>query len=210
MQTGPQEHRRISALIAELAHAGAGDRIRMGDIVAALGDRAFALLILIFALPNAIGLGGIPGLSTIFGVPQIFIAIQMAMGRERPWLPRWVLDKSLARGDFVKMTERAAPYMARAERVLRPRWPAMCTPAVERFLGVVFAVLAAIVSLPIVFGNQPPAIAMAVISLGIIERDGLYIAIGLILSVIATLIAVAVVAGFAAGAVLLVRHFIGI
>ncbi len=192
-----QGTRKVSEILAELS-AGAGERVRLRDLVNALGDRAFGLLILIFALPNAVGLGTIPGLSTVFGVPQIFIAVQMALGWHKPWLPNWVLEKSLARGDFRHMVDKSTPYLRRAETLLRPRWAFMSSYLAERLLGIVFAVLAAIVALPIPGGNWPPAIAMAFISIGLVERDGLYVAIGLGVAVIAVVLAGAIVLGGAA------------
>src|SRR5262249_49194014 len=171
------------------------DRVRLRDLVAALEDRAFGLLILIFALPNAVGIGAIPGVSTIFGLPQVFLAIQMMLGFERPWLPEWVLDKGIAQQDFASMIERSTPHLLKVERVLRPRWLFMSSFLAERILGGVMAVMATIVSLPIPFGNQPPAIAMALISLGVIERDGLFVVFGLASAVVALAVAGAVVVG---------------
>lgn len=199
---------KVSAILDGLVQERS-ERVRLADLVNALGDRAFGVLILIFALPNAVGLGAIPGLSTVFGVPQIFVAAQMALGLHRPWLPRWLLEKSIAQGDFVKMVDRSRPYLLKAERVLRPRWPAMSSYVAERVLGVVFVMLASIVSLPIPLGNQPPAVAMAVISIGLVERDGVYVTIGLVVSVVAVALAGAVVLGGAAALIFLFRQIFG-
>jgi hypothetical protein len=200
---------KVSAILDGLAQESTA-RVRLADLVNALGDRAFGVLILIFALPNAVGLGTIPGLSTVFGLPQIFVALQMALGLHRPWLPRWLLERSIARADFTKMVDRSRPYLLKAERILRPRWPAMSSYVAERFLGVVFVVLAAIVSLPIPLGNQPPAVAMAFISIGLVERDGLYVTIGLGVAVIAVALAGAVVLGGAAALLFLFRQVFGV
>lgn len=203
-----QSTRKISEILTELA-ASAGPRVRMRDLVNALGDRAFGLLILVFALPNAIGLGTIPGLSTVFGVPQMFIAAQMAMGWHKPWLPDWVLEKSLERADFLKIVDRSTPYLVRAEKLLRPRLAFMSSFVAERCLGIVFLVMAAIVSLPIPGGNWPPAVAMAFISIGLVERDGLYILIGLGVAAIAVLVAGAVIGAFIAAVYLAFVHLFG-
>jgi hypothetical protein len=203
-----QGTRKVSEILAEAA-ASAGDRVRLRDLVNALGDRAFGLLILIFALPNAVGLGTIPGLSTVFGVPQLFIAVQMALGWHKPWLPDWVLEKSLARSDFQHMVDKSTPYLRRAEKLLRPRWAFMSSFFAERLLGLVFAGLALIVALPIPGGNWPPAIAMAFISIGLVERDGLYITIGLGVAVIAVLIAGTVIGAGGAAIYLAFTHLFG-
>lgn len=200
--------RKVSAILAEIA-ADSGDRVRLRDLVNALGDRAFGLLILVFALPNAVGLGTIPGLSTIFGLPQMFIAVQMMLGWHKPWLPNWLLDKSLARGDFQTMIDKSTPYLQRAETLLQPRWPALSSAFAERLLGLVFLLLATIVAMPIPGGNWPPAVAMAFISIGLVERDGLYITLGLGVSFIAVCIAGAVIAATGAALYFAFIHLFG-
>lgn len=207
---GPQPNgRKVSALLAEIAQSADGERIRLRDIVDRLGDRAFSILILIFALPNAVGLGAIPGVSAVFGLPQLFVALQMALGRERLWLPDWLLDRSLARADFAKMVAKSMPYLERAERLLRPRVLSLSGYVAERIWGAVFAILAGIVSLPIPLGNQPPAIAMAIMSMGLVARDGLYVAIGLAVAILSIAIAGAVVAGGAAAVYLIFNQVFG-
>lgn len=209
MTPHPHDARKISDVLATILNDAKGERISLRELVSALDDRAFGLLILIFALPNAIGLGTIPGVSTIFGLPQIFLAAQMMVGMDRPWLPDWVLDKSLARSDFATMVEKSTPPLVRIEKYLRPRWPAMSSYVAERLMGAVFLAMAAIVSLPIPLGNQPPAVAMALMSLGVIARDGMFVVIGLAVSVVAVLLAGAVVVGGAAAIWLLIRQIIG-
>jgi hypothetical protein len=207
----PHKHdsRKISDLLIELGRNGTGDRIKLGDLLSVLGDRAFAISMLFLALPNAVGLGAIPGLSTVFGLPQIVLALQMAVGMERPWLPQWLLERTIARKDLDTMIAKSMPYLLRMEKVLRPRWEVMSSYAAERCLGAVFVVLASIVSLPIPLGNQPPAVGIALISLGLVERDGLFIVFGLVTSVIAVVIAAAVVV-LGAGAIwLVVTHLFG-
>ncbi len=203
-----QGTRKTSEILAELA-ASAAPRIQLRDLVNALGDRAFGLLILVFALPNAIGLGTIPGLSTVFGVPQMFVAAQMALGWHKPWLPDWVLDKSLERGDFQTIVDRSTPYLQRAEKLLRPRWAVMSSYFAERLLGLVFLLLATIVAMPIPGGNWPPAVAMAFIAIGLVERDGLYIVIGLVVAVIAVCIAGAVITAALAALYFAFIHLFG-
>lgn len=209
MTAHPHDTRKISDLLTELGRNGTGDRVKLGDLVSVLGDRAFSISMLILALPNAVGLGAIPGLSTVFGLPQIFLALQMAVGLERPWLPQWLLGRTIARKDLDTMITKSMPYLLRIEKVLRPRWEVMSSYVAERCLGAVFVALASVVSLPIPFGNQPPAIGIALISLGLVERDGLFIVFGLIASVIAVAIAAAVVLAGTAAVWLLITHLFG-
>lgn len=201
-------HRKVSEIIADLA-SQPKDRVSLADLMAVLEHRAFGVLMLILALPNAVGLGTIPGLSTVFGVPQVLISIQMIFGAPRPWLPRWLAEKSIAMSDFRIMVTKAVPYLVKMERLLQPRLEATTSQAAERFLGVVFLILAVIVSLPIPFANQPPAVAQVLIALGLIERDGVFVLLGLVASLVALSIAGVVGLGIIAGIYLAIVQLFG-
>ncbi|MBI1245801.1 MAG: exopolysaccharide biosynthesis protein [Alphaproteobacteria bacterium] len=198
----------VSSLLLELRARGR-ERVRIADLIEALDHRAFGAAMLLFALPNAVGIGTIPGVSTLFGVPQIVLAFQMILGFERPRLPAWLLERSIARKDFETFVDRGVPHLQRLERHLKPRLTALAEGRFERVLGLVFLVMATIVSLPIPFGNQPPAVAMALVALGQVARDGAFVAVGLVAGIFALAIALAVVAGGAAVIWLAIQHLFG-
>ncbi len=201
-----QHNRRaISAVLADLREHAARDRVTLGDIVATFGGRAIALVILICALPNAVGLGMIPGVSTIFGLPQLFAGMQLAIGIERLWLPARLLRRSITGADLARVVDAAAPHLARIERVLRPRWLPLSSAVAERLLGLIVAILALIQALPIPFGNQPPAIAAALLAIGLIARDGWFVMLGLVVAVAAVAFLAGIVLG-GATAVKAVTH----
>jgi hypothetical protein len=208
MTEQPGNHRKVSQIIGELATSSKA-HVRLADLLAVLDERAFGVLMLILSLPNAVGLGAIPGLSTVFGVPQIFVALQMIVGAHRPWLPGFVLQRSIPMSDFRTMVLKAAPHLQRIERILQPRLAIMSTNIVERLLGLVLLLLSIIVALPIPFANQPPAVAQALLALGLIERDGVVILIGLGVAAIATAIAILVGGGILAGIYFAARAVIG-
>ena len=56
------------------------------------------------------------------------------------------------------------------------------TPIAERGVGVAMLILAIIIALPIQFGNTLPAIAIVLICLGLIEKDGLIIAVSALIT----------------------------
>jgi hypothetical protein len=206
MHNDDSHPRKISELLAEFAEAKRNGRVTIAELADNFDERAFGVLMLILSLPNAVGLGAIPGLSTVFGLPQIFFALQMAVGREDPWLPGWLAQRSISGGDFRAMVDKAMPYLLRAERTLKPRIEALTSRFAERLIGILFVVLATIVSLPIPLGNQPPAIAMAIVSLGMIERDGAFVAGGAVVGALATALALVVVLGGAAAIYLALKQ----
>jgi hypothetical protein len=206
--SAPANHRKVSQIIAALAREPK-ERVRLADLVAVLDERAFGVLMLILSLPNAVGLGTIPGLSTVFGIPQIFVSLQMILGRPRPWLPAFVLERSIAMKDFRTMVDKAEPHLVRIEKLLRPRLAIMSSIVIERLLGLVLLLLSIIVTLPIPFANQPPAVAQGLIALGLIEQDGVVVSLGVVVAAIATAIAVAVGGGILAGIYFAAKALLG-
>jgi len=167
-----------------------------------LGDRAFGALILLLAIPNVLP---VPGLSTVTGLPIVLVAGQLALGWTQPWLPRRLGAVSMEREAFLRVLQRAHPYVERIERrLLRSRLPALTSPLAERLLGVVMMVLAGVLALPVVFGNQPAAFALALLALGLIEKDGAFVIAGLVAGVVALAIVAAVLFGFAEGLLILI------
>jgi hypothetical protein len=207
MPDSSREYRpEISAALDNLTRSVA-DRVTMGELVDRLGGRAFGLLILVLAIPNAVGLGTLPGLSTVFGVPQLLIALQRTAGRDHPWLPRRLRARSVARADLERVIGKTRKYLHKIERVLRPRWPAFTSPIATRLVAAVVALLAALISLPLPFANQPPAIAITVLAVGMIAGDGLVVALGLFVSLVAVALAAGIVVGGAGGLIALAHQF---
>lgn len=175
-----QRARPLSQLLTELGVDRSRDRVSVADLLFALRDRALAALLLIFALPNVVPVP--PGTSALLGAPLLFLAAQLALGR-RPWLPKVIANRSMPRSHFSALVSRLTPWLARAERLLRPRWVLLCHPPAEYAVGLVCLLLATLVFLPIPLGNMMPALAICLFALGILERDGAWVLAGLITSV---------------------------
>ncbi len=60
-----------------------------------------------------------------------------------------------------------------ADRLLRPRWIAMSNRRLRPLWGVWIALMAALIFIPLPFGNVLPAISLVLLSLGWMFRDGL-------------------------------------
>jgi hypothetical protein len=166
----------LSAVLRQLAAEPGRERVSVRDLFTALGDRALAALLFVFAVPNVIP--SPPGLSTVLGVPLLFLSAQLLLGR-KAWLPEFIARRSMARADFESLLNRVLPWLQRAEKLLRPRLSGLALPPMEYLLGFICLALAVVLVLPIPLGNNPPALAIALISLGILERDGLWILAGL-------------------------------
>jgi hypothetical protein len=178
---------RTSEVLGTLTH-GTSERVTFRAILGDLQHRAVGFATLVFALPCCLPMP--PGIPTICGIALVIIALNLIAMRRKLWLPAAIADKSVARADLKRIVDWATPLMRRLERYCKPRLPIVTESAGKMLVGAVILVLGAIMILPIpLLGNMPPAFAASVIALGMTERDGLVVLIGLVVSVAAVAIA---------------------
>lgn len=175
----------LIAILQSLAGDDSRARICVGDLLSAMGDRAFGALMLVFALPNIVPTP--PGTSAITGTPLVFLAAQLLCGKS-PWLPRVISQRSLAREDFARVVAKIVPVLIRVQKLLCPRFQALLSPPCERLIGLTCLVLAVILALPIPLGNILPAIAICCFSFSFLERDGLFAMLGAAFSVVSLVV----------------------
>ena len=183
---------RLSAILKAIASAQDKERVAVADLLEALRHRALGALIFIFAVPNALPMP--PGVSAILGAPLLFLTFQLMVGMP-PWLPKLITDRSLSRVDFERVVNTISPWLAKAEAIMRPRLTFLARRPSVNIVGLISLVLAIILFLPIPLGNMLPSIALAIMSLGLLERDGVWIVIGLVTAVVSVVIVWGVVWG---------------
>lgn len=173
----PRQHKTtLSAMLQAMADDESRERIAVADLLAALGDRALAALLFVFALPNVLPMP--PGTSAVFGVPLVLLAGQMAFNM-RAWLPSFIASRSMARHDYATLVRRITPWLARAERLMKPRLTPLAIGPMESVVGAVCLLMSIVLLLPIPLGNMPPAFAVCLLAMGILERDGVWVLAGL-------------------------------
>jgi hypothetical protein len=196
----------LSQVLSAIAADPVRDAIGVNDLITLLGGRGRAGLILLFALPNV--LPAPPGMSGVLGLPLLYLSFQMMLGRV-PWLPRFIGHRSMPRDRFALLVDTAAPWLARAERLLRPRWSWLINHRAERVIGAFCLLLAAVLALPIPFGNMLPALAISLIALGVLERDGLWVMIGTVTGLVSLFIVSGVVYALVRSTIFLLLNAFG-
>lgn len=182
---GLRTHLSLSTLLLEFADTFGHERVCVRDIIDSLGQRSFGFILLIFALPNSLPMIGIPGVSTVTGLPMLFVAVQMALGHQRVYLPRWIADRTMATADFQALVRKVSPWLKRIEKLMKPRIWVLTQGNAERWLGAFCVLLAFLLVLPIPLGNLLPALGILFIALGLIENDGVCVLVGLTIGVAA-------------------------
>ena len=201
--------RRISSILEALPRAVQGDRISFGDLVDAFQHRAYGPLIVVFAAPNMLPVA-LPGISAVLGAPLILLTAQLMLGRDRPWLPGFLRRRSLARASFEGLVARIVPRIRRIEQMVSPRLLLITGMLGKRVIGALGLVLALIIMLPVPFGNAVPGLALVVMSIGLLGRDGLAVLAGGLIGVAGLVIASGFVYGAMLAGLALVRGGIGV
>ncbi|WP_297507509.1 exopolysaccharide biosynthesis protein [uncultured Caulobacter sp.] len=154
--------------------------LTVGEMLEAFESRAFGAMLLVFGLLNTLPLP--PGSSTILSLPILFLAPQIALGAETPWLPRRLIEKPLKRDDLRGLFRRLAPIVRGMQLVTRPRLRLLFAPLGERAIGVICTLLALVLVLPIPLGNLAPGATVAVLALALLQRDGVLALLGYLMT----------------------------
>lgn len=186
----PEGKKRFSQILDAIGADERRERVSVSDLMRAMDARAVAALILLFALPNVVPTP--PGTSSILGLPLLYLTAQMMLGK-LPWLPAIIADRSMTRSDFNSFVGRVTPLLARAERLLKPRLLFVTSATGERIIGGICLTLAIVLALPIPLGNMLPAFAISLMALGVLERDGLWVIIGVLVGILSLVIVSGVV-----------------
>lgn len=175
-------HEPASAVLARIARETPEERIPLGTLIDALGERTFGLVMLVLALPCAIPfLYGVP---QIVSVPMIFVAGQMLVGRDALWLPAGLRARAFGRADFAAMVARAEPWLLRFERLSRPRLVALARPPLDRVAALAMLIASLSIAVPLPLTNTVPGIGVAILAVGLIERDGVLVLAGAVVALV--------------------------
>lgn len=172
----PDESRTFSDVLDRLGQEGPA-KLSLREMVEAFGERGFGALILLLALMALFPWP--PGGKAVFSVPIILIAAELALQRDRIWLPRWLLKLSVSRDAYRSAARRILPRLRKVERLTRPRWPALTGEIADVVVGVICILLALMMALPVPFGDALPALTLALFALAVIQRDGVFVVAGL-------------------------------
>ena len=185
-------HPKLKSLSELLAGAADGDTvlISVGELLHRLSARGLAPVVLAMGLLNIVTI--IPGSSTILGLPLVFLGISLMIGARTLWLPQRFRDRTFDRVKLKTMIDRVIPYVHKLEKLAHPRyWPGM-NGLLDRVYGAFIFCLALCIALPIPFGNTMPALAVILVSLGFMARDGLWVVAGLFVATLAVGIVIGV------------------
>jgi hypothetical protein len=190
------EHAPEDTIVSVLRRIGSHseeERLTLGEILDSLDHRAYGFVLLLLAAANFTPGPSMPGFSTLFGLPAMAMAAQMMLGWSRPWLPPRLARLSMPRRRFTATVAKALPMIARLDRVLRPRLTWLANLTGHRWTGAAALLQAVLLCLPLPLYPMAPATSLVLMSLGMIGRDGLMLALGHVAGVAALALAIAMI-----------------
>ena len=172
---------RTSKILRELLEKNPDKSFTVQKIVDSLGgSSSFGTSLLAFSIPEVLPIP-IPGLFTIVVIPTGIISAQMIAGNKQLKLPKFLLKRSIPRKVLATAIHSILPFLEKTEKYVKPRWRWAVHPAAQRFIGTFVFLLALAIALPVPGTNMPLAIAIFIIALGLIEKDGMLITLGILI-----------------------------
>lgn len=189
---GSQMKKRRSGALRGLAQVGTRKKPHgstFGDVLESLGDRSFGWGLMLVGFMNMLPLP--PGTNMVLGLPILFIAAQMIIGRKTLWLPGFITNRFIAREKWRAGALSALPFARPLARLTRVRYLRVFHGKAERPLGLLLLVTGVVLCLPIPLTGWLPAISCFVIGIGLVEHDGAIVGLGMTISIAAIAVAVA-------------------
>jgi hypothetical protein len=161
----------------------ADERVSVRDIVRRIGEGAFPPLMLAPAMIIVTPASAIIGLSTFCGMIVALVAFQMVIGRDRLWLPAFILNRTMPQRRLERVIshiERPARYI---DRLTRKRLTVLVDPPMARLWALVCLLLSLVIP---VFELVPMsatiiAATISLFALAMLARDGLLVILGLLM-----------------------------
>jgi hypothetical protein len=175
------------ALSTQLERWLAAERARtLGNLVHTFGDKSFAILLALLlavpALPLPTG-----GVTHVFELTAVLIALELIAGRGEVWLPERWQARELAGPRQRRVIVGLMRLIRRLERISRPRLRFLFH---HRLSGTLFGALAIIgiagsfVAPPFSGLDTFPALGVVVLSLGVLLEDAVIVLAGILLEAI--------------------------
>lgn len=162
-------------LLATLDRLFSGDRnsvLSLNEFLEGFEGRSYAFAVLAINVANIIP-SGIPWLSTITGVPMLYVLAQFFAGHPVPSLPDAIGRRGLPRGKLQDFLNRARRFIRWLENTVHARYEGWVNALPRQLLLGALSIDVLILALPIPFDNLFPAWAILFFCFALIEDDGL-------------------------------------
>jgi len=181
----PEKPRKLSEEIDALIAVVREHPIPLRDLLIVMKGRAYILLLIIISLPFCLPVP-LPGLSTFFGAIIALIGLRFAL-RLQPHLPERMLAYEFSPKVLLRLLGSVRRVARTIEWLLRPRLTFLVEWTIlHRLIGVMICLsgVLLLLPLPVPFSNILPALTIICLAAAMLERDGVFVVLGMIAFVV--------------------------
>lgn len=179
-------HLRFSQDIKSLLERLANQPLTLGDILAETSERGFSLVIVLLVLPFLFPMP--PGLTGPLGSACLILAVQMALGKRSPWLPKQIASFKFPNWFVLRLLQNLKRVTRILEKIARPRLVKLAqSRRIWRLNGICIAWLTVLLISPIPFTNPIPTVGILLLAVATLEADGLLMCISYVVTILITL-----------------------
>nr|WP_282567949.1 exopolysaccharide biosynthesis protein [Devosia oryzisoli] len=166
--------------------------LTLSGLVQMMGPTAHRLLLLVVSLFNMVP--GPPGYGGTIAFTTMLIAVAMLMGRPIR-LPPIIGKRKLPLDVLVKASRQVVKVAAILARFSKPRMRWLTSALASIPYGVLVIAVSCVMALPIPFINAIPNVGLCVIAFSMLNRDGVGVIVGLVLTALGLAVDAAIILG---------------
>jgi hypothetical protein len=169
-----QKKKKISELLEDIKNIGNEDKVSLEAILNSNPDSCYFLMFIVtvFSILPLI-------FAIVFGTIGIFIVGQLLIGYKTIRLPKKLANLSINRKTLIATIDKITPTFKRLEVLTKNRFLFLFNDKVLFLLNVYVLLQLMILLIPIPFLNTIPTMSALFIVFGILNRDGLFVMIGI-------------------------------
>ena len=183
----PNDPESLTELVARIRdHTRNQDRVSVGDLMTAVGERSFGPLVLLAGLVTVAPLiGDIPGVPTLLGLLVLLTLGQLLFQRRSVWIPSRLSNRHISKQTLFKGLQWADKPAAFVDHWTRRRLPWLVSGAGQYLMALIcMAVAAAMPMMELIpFSANGGGLALMAFGLSIVARDGLLALVAIAASV---------------------------
>ncbi|MCC8417002.1 MAG: exopolysaccharide biosynthesis protein [Rickettsia endosymbiont of Bryobia graminum] len=184
---------KISTIFRRLEQKNKESSTKVSELLGDFHENGFLLTIIFFSLPIAIPIPYPPGFTTLMGIPLLILSMQMLFGYKRVSLPSKINNYKISNDLLIKISNKVLPILKFTEKYIKPRFKFTKSIYCEQIVGLISVICSISIIIPLPLTNALPAIGIIIMSLGLLNRDGLTVLIGFATSLIGVILAILVV-----------------
>ena len=175
--SGGGEESSLSDVIERLRRTGEQGEVSLNDVLETFEERSLGVFLTVFGLIAAIPIiGEIPGVSILTATVMLLAIARSLWGGGPLRLPERVGARRIEHQRLDRALDMATPWAERVDAVLRERLTWFTTGRAARLTMAIASALLCLTFYPLVlvpFGVKLPAVAVTLLGLAHIARDGL-------------------------------------